>query len=176
MRLVHENKRLTHLTNFEILASSAELDDPSAIAFRRTSRRSGSEKRRICAAFFGSFLSRFAAFVGFAVKFLGFRPGTAKLAEAEDLDGEIAGIVGDFEHVAEADIARRLHRLMICFDASEFASFFGERASLEKARGPQPDVDANRGHADSFARDSDGSTASAGYNLPEVNDGGGLAS
>jgi hypothetical protein len=126
-------------------ASSAELDDSAAVAFGRASCGQLFELAHSF-ALGCNFLAEFAAGVGLAVEGLGDGSGAAHFAEEENFDFEVTALVGDTQHVADADFARGFGSLAVGFDPAEFTGMCGKRACLEKSCRPQPLVDAHRGH------------------------------
>ena len=115
---------------------------------RRRSRLEGrrSGKRRVLLHRFalgGFALPLFLAGFGFAVEGLRHCRRTAHFAQLQNLDVKLAAFVFDAQHVADADIARGLGFNFVGVDAAQVAGLGSEGARLEKARSPQPLVDAN---------------------------------
>ena len=115
--------------------ATPEADDFTAIAFGRTT---GWELFPLAGnlALSGDLQAEFAARVGFAVERLGDGGRAANLAEGEDLDFEVASIVGNAEHVADADFPCGLAGLAVGENAAEIAGAGGECARLKEARDP----------------------------------------
>ena len=91
--------------------------------------------------------------------------GGALLAEGENLDLELAAFIFNVQHVADADLAGGLGRLVVGGDAVHVAGFGGLLAGLEEAGGPEPLVDAGAGHVSifvDFAADSNGAEHAPG--------------
>jgi hypothetical protein len=92
------------------------------------------------------FLAEFAAGIGFVVESLRDRRRTARVAELQDFHLEDSAVVGDSQHVPDADFARRLGGLAVGLNPAELAGLCGEGACLEESGGPEPFVDADGGH------------------------------
>jgi hypothetical protein len=114
----------------------------------------------------GDLEAKLAAGFGFEVQRLGNGGGTAHLAELQDLDIEVAGVVGDVELVTQADFASGLNALPGGLDAAKLARLGGERARLEEARRPEPFVDSHT-HGCILPRNDDGfcAVAQANYRI-----------
>jgi hypothetical protein len=63
--------------------------------------------------FGGDFFAQDAAGIGFAVESLGDGSWPSGVAEEKDFDFEIATVVGDAEHVSDADLARWFGGLVV---------------------------------------------------------------
>jgi len=119
--------------------------DEAAISF--SGAFGGSEiNRPKQAAIFDCFSTRFCAGFGLAVEGLRDRGGTALLAQRNHFNLEFGGLILDLQHVANAHLASRFGADTIGHDATHLAGFRGQLARLEKARGPQPLVDASAIH------------------------------
>lgn len=97
-------------------------------------------------ALFGGFPAELDALGGLAVEGLGDSGGGALLAQAEDFDREVAGLVADLQHVAEPDLAGGLAACLVGRDTTHVAGLGGLFASLEEAGGPEPLVDTDADH------------------------------
>ena len=69
----------------------------------------------------------------------------ADVTEREHFDFEVAGVVSDLEHVANANLARRLGLLAVGLDAAEIAGAGSEGPSFKEAGSPEEFVEAE-GH------------------------------
>jgi hypothetical protein len=132
--------------------SAAELVDLAAVALGGAAFGDGSEFEHLF-AFFGGFGAEYAALGGLAVEGLGDGGGASDLAEDEDFDVEDAGVAGDLEHVAEADVAGGFGAVGVGLDAADVAGVGGEGACFEEPGGPEPFVHAygGGGHGSIFA-------------------------
>jgi len=128
------------------LGAGAELDDGAAVAFGGAIGGGGLEECGRGFALGGDFLAEFAAGFGFAIEGLGDRGGAADVAEGEDFDVEVSAVVGDVEHVSGVEFAGRLGGLSVDLDAAEVTGAGGEGTGFEESCGPEPLVNADRGH------------------------------
>ncbi len=135
-----------------VLASvfAAEAVNEAAIAFGRALGGCAEIERSEKFALLGGQAAGLFALFGLAVE--GLRDGcrAALLAEGENLQVELAGLVSDVEFVADADLAGRLGGSGVREDAVHVAGFRGQLAGLEEAGGPKPLVDAGAGHGSIF--------------------------
>jgi len=124
---------------------SAELDDPSAVAFGGPAlgRRVNTLPRP---ALLDHLHAQFPAGLSFAVEGLSHRGRAAHLAEQQDFHLKIAALSLDLQEVADADVACRLHRLLVGFNPAKFAGARRQAARLEKTGRPQPLINANASH------------------------------
>ncbi len=125
--------------------SAAELDDPAAIALGGSGCGQLFELPH-CSTFSSNLLAKFPACVGFAVEGLRNRSGTARIAKQKHFDFEVAAVVGHAQHVADSNFARGFCGLAVRLNPAEFTGAGGEGSSFKKSGGPEPFVDANRGH------------------------------
>src|SRR6185312_10141355 len=88
-------------------------------------------------------LARRAAFVGLAIKRLRDARRPALLAERGDVDDERLLAAPDAHAVACVQSLRRLCRRIVAIDLAALDRLLGERARLEEARGPEPDIEAH---------------------------------
>ena len=107
----------------------------------------------------GKLAPSFAAGLGFLVKRLRNRSGSANLAQRQDLDHKVAAIVPDREQIAHANLARRSRRLMVGLDPAQLARLRRQRARLEETRGPQPFIKTGAVHEPIFAPPGEQKTA-----------------
>jgi hypothetical protein len=96
----------------------------------------------------GRFLPELAAGIGLAVEGLSDGGWAADVAEEQDFDLEVATVIGDAEHVSDADFTGGFSGLIVGLNASEFAGAGGEGAGFEKSGSPDVFVDADGGHGD----------------------------
>ena len=115
---------------------AAEAVDKASVAFGRAFGWRGEVERAEEFAFFGGLAASLFAGLGLAVEGLGDGGGAALLAEGEDLDVKLAAFVFNVEHVADADLAGWLGRLIVGEDAIELAGLGGLLAGFEEAGGP----------------------------------------
>ncbi|SRR6266567_7708133 len=94
-------------TGAQTLLTASELDDPSAIAFARSTLGQRSELLHRL-SFFGGLQAEFLAGVGLSIKLLRYGCGATYLAQFQNLDFEVAAFVLHMQHIANAHIARRL--------------------------------------------------------------------
>jgi hypothetical protein len=130
--------------------SAAELDDSAAIALGWPGQGQLFELSHGF-ALGGDFLAQFTASVGFAVEGLSNRGWTACIAEEEHFDFEVAAVVGHPQHVADTDFAGRFGGLAVGLNPAELTGAPSEGSGLKESGGPEPFVDASRGH-DLFSR------------------------
>jgi hypothetical protein len=121
------------------------LDDVAAVAFGRAS---GGKLFEFLhgSALGGNFLAELSAGFGFAVESLGDGGWAADIAEEQDFYVKFSAVVGHAEHVGDANLTRWFGGLIVGLHASELAGAGREGASFEKARGPEPFIDADGGH------------------------------
>jgi hypothetical protein len=125
-----------HINRRNALVVAAEAVDEAAIALGGAFGGSGEVEWAEEFALLGCVAAELFAGFGFAVEGLGDGGGAALLAEGEDFDLELAGFIFDVEHVADADLAGGLGRLVVRSDAVHVAGFGGLLAGLEEASGP----------------------------------------
>jgi hypothetical protein len=121
--------------------------DEAPVAFGRAFGWRGEVQWAEEFALFGGLAASLFAGFGFAVESLGDGCGASLLAEGEDLYLELAALVFDMEHVADADLAGGLCWLVVRGDAAHVAGLGGLLAGFEEAGGPKPFVDAGASHA-----------------------------
>lgn len=116
--------------------------DAAAVAFAGTAGGRGGASVE-GAAFGGGTLAGLAAGVRFAVQLLRYGCRAAHFAQLQNLNFEIAAVIGDPQHFAAMKLARRPGRLAGDSDAAEVAGAGGQSPGFEEARGPQPFVETH---------------------------------
>src|SRR5579864_748150 len=126
-------------------SSSPEPDDlpPVALGWSAEWKRFELSDRP---AFVGEFLAQLPARLGFAIESLRHGSRAARLSYKQDLNLKVPTLIGNFQHVPDANVARRLGGLSIRFDAAEVTCPFRKRTRLEKSRRPEPSVHAHAIH------------------------------
>jgi hypothetical protein len=125
--------------------SAPEPVNRAAISLRWSAlRRSFNPPRRF--AFFCQVLAHFTACLSLAVERLSNGGRTAHLAEQQDLDLEVTGLVRHSQQVANADIACRLRWLAVGMNSTEFTGTGCECSRFEKSGCPKPLVHAYGSH------------------------------
>src|SRR4029077_441727 len=94
----------------------------------------------------GHFLPQFTAGLRLEIESSGNRGRTTHCTQQQNLHLKVAALRRHSQPVANTDLACRLRRLAVRLDPAEFAGTLGQRARLEKSRGPEPYIDSYAGH------------------------------
>jgi len=94
----------------------------------------------------GDFCAQFTAGVGFLIKSLRHGCGPSRIAQLKHFDLEISTFGSDLQHVADVNIAPRLHLLALALNPTEFACASSHAAGFEKPRCPKPFVETHASH------------------------------
>ena len=88
-------------------------------------------------------LAAFLALFCLSIEILRHGCGAADIAYTQDLDLKFAALVSNAQHVANVDITSGFGLYIVRMDTAEVTGLRCQSARFEKARGPQPLVDAN---------------------------------
>src|SRR5580704_11695943 len=111
--------------------ASAKLVDLPAVTLGGAAHRRGREMHRGF-PFFRHFASGFSAGFGFPIERLRNSGGSTNVTQLEDFHLEVSAFGSDLKHIADVNFPRRLGRLLVGLDASEFASPRSHRTGLEE--------------------------------------------
>ena len=130
---------------FVASASAAELDNFPPVSLRRPACWHRF-KLHGCLALGCRFQARFLAGFGFTIQRLRHGGRATDLAEQQDFHMKFAAIVGDPQHVTDADFACRLGRLAVGLNPAQLTRPRRESSRLEEACSPEPFVDSYGRH------------------------------